>query len=123
MQAVDIGVGILERHAIGKQADIFLELLQSGLGVRAKIAVVLAAGKAQNVERALQGLNVGTMEIGHTQIERTIAQFIRGVDQGTPAGNVNGVTGGKTAVEPKGANGLFGGSAKVLVATSVASIV
>ena len=51
MQAVDIGVGILERHAIGKQADIFLELLQSGLGVRAKIAVVLTAGKAQNVER------------------------------------------------------------------------
>ncbi len=36
MQAVDIGVGILERHAIGKQADIFLELLQSGLGVREK---------------------------------------------------------------------------------------
>lgn len=115
MQAVDIGVGILERHAIGKQADIFLELLQSGLGVRAKIAVVLTAGKAQNVERPLQGLNVGTMEIGHTQIERTIAQFIRGVDQGTPAGNVNGVTGDKTAVEPKGANGLLGGGAKALI--------
>ena len=83
--------------------------------MRAKIAVVLTAGKAQNVERPLQGLNVGTMEIGHTQIERTIAQFIRGVDQGTPAGNVNGVTGGKTAVEPKGANGLLGGGAKALI--------
>ena len=75
MQAVDIGVGILERHAIGKQANIFLELLQSGLGVRAKIAVVLTAGKTQNVERALQGLNVGAMEIGHAQIERAVASL------------------------------------------------
>jgi site-specific DNA recombinase len=115
MQAVDIGVGILERHAIGKQADIFLELLQSGLGVRAKIAVVLTAGKTQNVERALQGLNVGAMEIGHAQIERAVAQFIRGVYQGAPTGDIDGAASGKATVEPKGANSLLGGGAKALV--------
>ena len=115
MQAVDIGVGILERHAIGKQANIFLELLQSGLGVRAKIAVVLSAGKTQNVERALQGLNVGAMEIGHAQIERAVAQFIRGVYQGAPTGDIDGAASGKATVEPKGANSLLGGGAKALV--------
>lgn len=115
MQAVDIGVGILERHAIGKQANIFLELLQSGLGVRAKIAVVLTAGKTQNVERALQGLNVGAMEIGHAQIERAVAQFIRGVYQGAPTGDIDGAASGKATVEPKGANSLLGGGAKALV--------
>ena len=115
MQAVDIGVGILECHAIGKQADIFLELLQSGLGVRAKIAVVLTAGKAQNVERSLQGLNVGAMEIGHAQIERAVAQLIRGVYQGAPTGDIDGTASGKAAIEPKGANSLLGGGAKALV--------
>ena len=115
MQAVDIGVGILERHAIGKQANIFLELLQSGLGVRAKIAVVLTAGKTQNVERALQDLNVGAMEIGHAQIERAVAQFIRGVYQGAPTGDIDGAASGKATVEPKGANSLLGGGAKALV--------
>lgn len=115
MQAVDIGVGILERHTIGKQADIFLELLQSGLGVRAKIAVVLTAGEAQNVERALQGLNVGAMEIGHTQVKRAVAQLVRGVYQGAPAGDIDGAASGKAAIEPKGANSLLGGGTKTLV--------
>lgn len=115
MQAVDIGVGILERHTVGKQADIFLELLQSGLGVRTKVAVVLTAGKTQNVERPLQGLNVGAMEIGHAQIKRAVAQFIRGVYQGTPTGDIDGTASGKATIEPKGANSLFGGGAKALV--------
>ena len=119
VQAVDIGVGILESHTVGKQTDVFLELLKGRFGVRAKVAIVLAAGKAQNVERLLQGLHVGAMEIGHTQVEGAVAQLIRGVDQGTPAGDVNGVAGGKTAVEPKGANGLLGGGTKALVGQPV----
>lgn len=45
VQAVDVGVGVLEGHAVGKQADIFLELLQGGLGMRTKVAVVFATGK------------------------------------------------------------------------------
>lgn len=115
MQTVDIGVGILECHAVGKQADIFLELLQGRLGVRAKVAVVLTAGKTQNVECPLQGTNVGTMEIGHAQIKRAVAQLIRGVYQGAPTGDIDGVASGKAAVEPKGANSLLGGGAKALV--------
>lgn len=73
MQAVDVGVGVLEGHAVGKQADIFLELLQGGLGMRTKVAVVFATGKAQNVESALQGLDVGAVKIGHAKIERAVA--------------------------------------------------
>ena len=112
---VDVGVGVLEGHAVGKQADIFLELLQGGLGMRTKVAVVLAAGKAQNVESALQGLHIGAMEIGHAQIEGAVAQLIRGVDQGAPTGDIDGMTGSKAAVESEGADGLLGGGAKALV--------
>ena len=115
VQAVDVGVGVLEGHAVGKQADIFLELLQGGLGMRTKVAVVFATGKAQNVESALQGLHIGAMEIGHAQIEGAVAQFIRGVDQSAPAGDIDGTASGKAAIEPKGANSLFGGGAKALV--------
>lgn len=115
MQAVDVGVGVLEGHAVGKQADIFLELLQGGLGMRTKVAVVFATGKAQNVESALQGLHIGTMEIGHAQIQGAVAQLIRGVDQGAPTGDIDGMTGSKAAVEPEGADGLLGGGAKALV--------
>lgn len=115
MQAVDVGVGVLEGHAVGKQADIFLELLQGGLGMRTKVAVVFATGKAQNVESALQGLHIGAMEIGHAQIQSAVAQLIRGVDQGAPTGDIDGMTGSKAAVEPEGADGLLGGGAKALV--------
>ena len=115
VQAVDVGVGVLEGHAVGKQTDIFLELLQGGLGMRAKVAVVLAAGKAQNVQSALQGLHIGAMEIGHAQIEGAVAQLIRGVYQGAPAGDIDGAAGGEAAIEPKGANSLLGGGAKALV--------
>ena len=93
------GVGVLEGHAVGKQADIFLELLQGGLGMRTKVAVVFATGKAQNVESALQGLHIGAMEIGHAQIQGAVAQLIRGVDQGAPTGDIDGMTGSKAAVE------------------------
>lgn len=115
VQAVDVGVGVLEGHAVGKQADIFLELLQGGLGMRTKVAVVFATGKAQNVESALQGLHIGAMEIGHAQIQSAVAQLIRGVDQGAPTGDIDGITGRKAAIEPKRANGLLGGGAKALV--------
>lgn len=115
MQAVDVGVGVLEGHAVGKQADIFLELLQGGLGMRTIVAVVFATGKAQNVESALQGLHIGAMEIGHAQIQSAVAQLIRGVDQGAPTGDIDGITGRKAAIEPKRANGLLGGGAKALV--------
>ena len=37
--------------------------------MRTKVAVVFATGKAQNVESALQGRNIGAMEIGHAQVE------------------------------------------------------
>jgi len=76
VQAVDVGVGVLEGHAVGKQADIFLELLQGGLGMRTKVAVVFATGKAQNVESALQGLDVGAVKIGHAKVERAVAQLV-----------------------------------------------
>ena len=115
MQAVDIGVGVLEGHAVGKQADIFLELLQGGLGMRTKVAVVLTAGKTQHVQSALQGLHIGAMEIGHAQIQSAVAQLIRGIDQGAPAGDIDGMTGGKAAVEPESADGLLSGGSKVLV--------
>ena len=115
VQAVDVGVGVLEGHAVGKQADIFLELLQGGLGMRTKVAVVFATGKAQNVESALQGLHIGAMEIGHAQIESAVAQLIRSVYKGAPAGDIDGMTGSKAAVEPEGADGLLSGGSKVLV--------
>ena len=115
VQAVDVGVGVLEGHAVGKQTDIFLELLQGGLGMRTKVAVVFATGKAQNVESALQGLHIGAMDIGHAQIQGAVAQLIRGVDQGAPTGDIDGMTGSKAAVEPEGADGLLGGGAKALV--------
>ncbi len=115
VQAVDVGVGVLEGHAVGKQADIFLELLQGGLGMRTKVAVVFATGKAQNVESALQGLHIGAMEIGHAQIEGAVAQLIRSVYKGAPTGDIDGMTGSKAAVEPEGADGLLGGGSKVLV--------
>ena len=114
VQAVDIGVGILERHAIGKQANIFLELLQGGLGMRTKVAVVFATSKAQNVESALQGLDVGAVKIGHAKIERAVAQLVRSVYKGAPTGDIDGVTGRKAAIEPKRANGLLGGGPKAL---------
>ena len=83
--------------------------------MRTKIAIVLAAGKAQHVQSALQRLHVSTVEIGHAQVEGAVAQFIRGVDQGAPAGNIDGMAGSKAAVEPKSANSLLGGGAKTLV--------
>ncbi len=55
------------------------------------------------------------MEIGHAQIERAVAQLIRSVYKGAPTGDIDGVTGGKAAVESEGANGLLSGGAKVLV--------
>ena len=87
--------------------------------MRTKVAVVLAAGKAQNVESALQGLHIGAMEIGHAQIQSAVAQLIRGVDQGAPTGDIDGMTGSKAAVEPEGADGLLGGGAKALVGNLV----
>lgn len=119
VQAVDVGVGVLEGHAVGKQADIFLELLQGGLGMRTKVAVVFATGKAQNVESALQGLDVGAVKIGHAKIERAVAQLVRSVYKGAPTGDIDGVTGRKAAIESKRANGLLGGGAKALVGNLV----
>ena len=55
------------------------------------------------------------MEIGHAQIERAVAQFIRGVYQGAPTGDIDGAASGKATVEPKGANSPLGGGAKALV--------
>ena len=91
--------------------------------MRTKVAVVFATGKAQNVESALQGLHIGAMEIGHAQIQSAVAQLIRGVDQGAPTGDIDGMTGSKAAVEPEGADGLLGGGAKALVGDSSASMV
>lgn len=115
VQAVDVGVGVLEGHTVGKQADIFLELLQCGLGMRTKVAVVFATGKAQNVESTLQGLYVGAVKIGHAKVERAVAQLVRSVYKGAPTGDIDGVTGRKAAIKPKRANGLLGGGAKALV--------
>lgn len=88
-QAIDVAKRVLEGHAIGKQADIFLELLQGVFGMRAKVAIDIAAPKAQGVQSLLQGDDVGAMEIRKTQVKRTIAQFIRGVYQRAPADDVN----------------------------------
>ena len=82
MQALDVAERVLERHAVGEQADVLLELLQRRLGMGAEVAVVGATCEAQDVQGLLQGADVGAMEVGETQVQRAIAQFIGRVDQG-----------------------------------------
>lgn len=79
VQAVDIGVGILESHTVGKQTDVFLELLKGRFGVRAKVAIVLAAGKPKTLSAFYQGLHVGAMKWAYAG-KGAVAQLIRGVD-------------------------------------------
>ena len=57
--------------------------------MRAKVAIDIAAPKAQGVQSLLQSDDIGPVEVGKTQVKRAIAQFIRGVYQRAPADDVN----------------------------------
>ena len=95
VQAVDVAEGVLEGHAIGEEPDVLLELLQRRLGVGAEEAVVYAAGEAERVEGLLQRADVGAVEVGESQVERSVAKLVGGVDEGAPAGGVHLVAGGE----------------------------
>lgn len=114
VKALDVGKRVLERHAIGEEADVFLELLQRRLGVRAKVAIVDAAGKAQRVECPLQCLHVRAVEIGQAQVERAVTEFVRGVDQRTPCGAVDLVARLDAFGGAEGTHRLCGGGAVLL---------
>ena len=77
MQALDVAERVLERHAVGEQADVLLELLQRRLGMGAEVAVVGATCEAQDVQGLLQSADVGAMEVGETQVQRAIARVYR----------------------------------------------
>ena len=88
-QAIDVAERVLEGHAVGKQTNVFLELLQGVFGMRTKITIDIAAAKAQGVQSLLQGDDVGAMEVGETQVKCAVAQFIRGIYQCAPTNDVD----------------------------------
>ena len=84
MQVADGGIRVRTGDAIGGQAQVRLELAQGKLGERAEDAVDVAAGEAERGERLLQLLHVMTVEMGHAQVQRAVAQAKRCVHQGSP---------------------------------------
>ena len=114
LEAIDVVERILKRHAIGKQAHVLLELLQRSFGMRAKVAVCLAAREAECIERVLQRLDIGTVEIGKTQVQGAVAQAIRGVYKRAPARRIDALAGIKAVAHTEHANGHGGRGAKIM---------
>ena len=80
-QALECVEGVGERDAVCQHAHVLLEELDGGLGVRAKVAVHLAAGEPEHIERLLQAAHVVAVEVGKTQVQRAVTHLIALVDE------------------------------------------
>ena len=70
--------------AVRGQAHIALELAHGILGICAENPVLAPARKTERAKRVLEFDHVVAVEVGHTQVERTVAHVIRRVDQRRP---------------------------------------
>ena len=71
-------------YVIGRQAHVSLELANARLGRRPEDAVHVSAEEPEGAERLLQFEYVMTVEIGHAQVQRSVADAVRRVDQCGP---------------------------------------
>ena len=72
-QALNSVEGILERHAICKLADAFLEKLNGSLGVNTVMAINFSARETQDVETLLQLTHVIAVKVRKTQVEGSVS--------------------------------------------------
>ena len=84
VEVADGGVRVGAGDAVGRQAQVELELAQRKLGERAEDAVGGAAGEAERAQRVLQLQHVVAVEVRHAQVQGAVAQRERGVDERRP---------------------------------------
>ncbi len=78
------GVGVGPGDAVGRQAHVQLETAQRVFRMSAENGVVVAVEEPERTKRVLELQHIMTVEVGHTQIQRAVAQVERGIHQGRP---------------------------------------
>ena len=112
-KAFDGVEGVSEGDAVCEHADVLLEELDGTLRVGPIVAIGLATGEAEDVERVLQTADIVAVEVGETQVEGAITHLVALVDEDGPAGQVNFSRDGQAVFDAEASHGVCGGRAKL----------
>lgn len=83
-QVAQSRVGVGSGNAIGRQPQVQLEATQRLLGMGAEDGVTCTVEEPERAERLLQFQHVMTVEVGHAQVQRAVAQVVGGIHQSGP---------------------------------------
>jgi hypothetical protein len=103
--------GVVAAHAVGREPDVALEVVEGAGGERSEDAVDPTGVEPEAPEPPLQLGDVVTAQVGGAVVQEAVAEVPAGLDQGGPGLVVAATVAAEAPGALEGADGRFGGGA------------